>query len=65
MTDYLQKGLSASNSQMQFQIEDVSYFRIGEWYRCQFKVKLHRENGTDTTGIVQGKISTDYATVIK
>ena len=65
MTDRLLKGRSADAPPPQFQIIDVSYFKIGEWYRCRFTVKLHRQNGTDTTGFIQGKISTDYATVIK
>ena len=65
MTDHLLERRPANAPPPQFQITDVSYFKIGEWYRCQFTVKLHRQDGTDTTGFIQGKISTDYTTVIK
>lgn len=65
MTTKLQKSRPANAPPMHFQILDVSYFKIGEFYRCEFQVKLTRPDGTDTTGIVKGKISTDYATVIK
>jgi hypothetical protein len=65
MTDHLLKGRSAGAAPPHFEIVDVTYFKIGEWYRCQFTVKLHRQGGTDTTGFIQGKISLDYATVIK
>ncbi len=48
-----------------FEILDVSYFKLGDFYRCEFKVKLLRPNGTDTTGIIKSKISTDYTRVVK
>ena len=65
MTDYLLARQPADGPPRQFQIVNVTYFKIGEWYRCNFTVQLHRQNGTDTTGFIQGKISTDYETVIK
>ena len=65
MTDYLLNAHTPGAPAPQFQITDVDYFQIGEWYRCRFTVKLHRQNGTDTTGFIQSKISTDYANVVK
>ena len=65
MTDYLLNAHAPGAPPPQFQITDVDYFLRGEWYRCRFTVKLHRQNGTDTTGFIQGKVSTDYAKVIK
>ena len=65
MTTKLQQSRPADAPPFHFQILDVSYFKIGEFYRCEFKVKLTRPDGTDTTGIVKGKISTDYTRVVK
>jgi hypothetical protein len=65
MTTKLQQSRPAGAPPFNFQILDVSYFRIGEFYRCDFKVKLTRPDGTDTTGIVKGKVSTDYTRVVK
>jgi hypothetical protein len=65
MTTKLQQSRPADAPPFHFQILDVSYFKIGEFYRCEFKVKLTRPDGTDTTGIVKGKISTDYSMVVK
>ncbi len=65
MTARLQRDPLASAASSHFAIMDVSYFKIGPFYRCEFKVKLTRSNGTDTTGIIRGKIATDYSEVIK
>ncbi len=65
MTTKLQQPLPNGTLAPQFQIVDVSYFRLGEFYRCEFKVKVTRPDGTDTTGIIKSKISTDYSSVVK
>ena len=65
MTDKLLNSRPAGSPPPQFQIVDVNYFKIGSFYRCQFSVKLTRPDGTDTIGIIQAKVSTDYQTVVK
>jgi len=65
MTQKLEKDRPANAPPFHFQILDVAYFPIGLWYRCEFKVKLTRPNGTDTTGMIKSKISKDYSEVIK
>lgn len=65
MTNKLEKDHPANAPPFHFQIVDVAYFQIGAWYRCEFKVKLIRPDGTDTTGMIKSKISKDYSEVVK
>lgn len=65
MTTKLQQPLPNGAPPPHFQILDVSYFQIGEFYRCEFQVKLIRPDGTDTTGTIKSKISKDYSVVVK
>jgi hypothetical protein len=65
MTNKLQKDHPANAPPFHFKIVDVAWFEIGPWYRCEFKVKLTRPDGTDTTGTIKSKISKDYSVVVK
>ncbi len=65
MTSKLEKDRPANAPPFHFKIVDVAWFPIGAWYRCEFKVKLIRPDGTDTTGMIKSKISKDYTEVIK
>jgi hypothetical protein len=65
MANKLEKDRPADAPPFHFQIVDVAWFQIGGWYRCEFKVKLIRPDGTDTTGMIKSKISKDYAEVVK
>lgn len=65
MAGKLEKDRPANAPPFHFQIVDVAYFPIGAWYRCEFKVKLIRPDGTDTTGMIKSKISKDYTEVVK
>jgi hypothetical protein len=65
MTTKLESDRPPNAPPFHFKIMDVAYFPIGPWYRCEFKVKLTRPNGTDTTGTIRSKISKDYSEVIK
>lgn len=65
MTNKLQTDRPADAPSPHFKIVDVAYYQLGPWYRCEFKVKLTRPDGTDTTGTIRSKIATDYSQVIK
>jgi len=65
MAAKLQNSRPDGTPPFHFEIMDVAYFKLGDFYRCEFKVKLRRADGTDTTGIVKSKISTDYSRVVK
>jgi hypothetical protein len=65
MANKLEKDRPADAPPFHFQIVDVAYFPIGAWYRCEFKVKLIRPDGSDTTGTIKSKISKDYTEVVK
>jgi len=49
----------------QFTVEDVSWYEESDHYDCEFKVRLHRSNGADTTGIIKGTVSKDFTQVSK
>jgi hypothetical protein len=57
--------LSETASGRQFKILDVAWFEETDHYDCEFKVQLHRANGTDTTGLIKGTVSKDFTHVSK
>jgi hypothetical protein len=65
MTGYLQKQQRPGTPPLKFEMVDVAYFEDENNYLCDFKVKLYRPDGSDTTGIIRGKISKDFSTVSK
>jgi len=44
---------------------DVNYFEDKDFYECEFQVRLFRQGGTDTTGIIKGRVSKDFSKVTK
>ena len=65
MTGYLEKEQDPSLPPMSFKMIDVYYFEEASYYKCEFKVKLTRPDGTDTTGIIKSRITKDFSTVTK
>jgi hypothetical protein len=65
MTAKLQNDRPADAPPLHFEIVDVAYYLLDGYYRCEFKVKLRRPDGTDTTGMIKSRISADFARVIK
>ena len=65
MTDYLTNRRPQGAPPLKFQVLDVIYYEDvkNNQYDCEFKVKLYRPDGTDTTGMVKGKISKDFSRV--
>ena len=70
--DNLEKSMSgylrthnAYSARAKFEMLDVNYFEDRDFYECEFKVKLYRPDGSDTTGIIKGRISKDFSKVTK
>jgi hypothetical protein len=42
---------------------DVTYQDNDSNYQCRFTIKLHRPDGTDTTGVISSKISKDFSLI--
>jgi hypothetical protein len=63
MTNHLQD--EQPGIPLKFQMVDVDYFEDVNFYECEFKVKLHRADGSDTTGLIKGRISKDFSRVTK
>jgi hypothetical protein len=63
MSAYLQKP-RPGKPPLNFQMLDVDYYEdTDDFYLCNFKVKLYRSDGTDTTGFIRSKISNDFSIV--
>ncbi len=63
MSAYLQKP-RPGKPPLNFQMLDVDYYLDGDnFYLCNFKVKLYRSDGSDTTGFIRSKISNDFSVV--
>lgn len=65
MTTYLMNEQQRDSTHFRFSIEDVDYHDGKEFYECEFKVHLFREEGGDTTGIIKGTVSKDFSAVNK
>ena len=65
MTAYLQKEQSHGAAPLHFEMVDVTYFEDADNYLCDFKVKLYRPDGSDTTGIISSKVAKDFSKVSK
>ena len=63
MTDFLENRRPQGAPPLKFQVLDVIYYEDVNQYDCEFKIKLYRPDGTDTTGMVKGKVSKDFSKV--
>lgn len=63
MASYLRLNQDAGMPPLRFDMIDVTYLETDSNYQCRFTIKLHRPDGTDTTGIISGKVSKDFSTV--
>jgi hypothetical protein len=64
MGDYLRQQQRPNLPPLRFDMIDVAYQETDSNYQCQFTIKLHRPDGSDTTGIISGKISKDFSVII-
>lgn len=63
MAKYLQDHRRPDLPPLRFEMIDVSYQEDDSNYVCRFTIKLHRPDGSDTTGIINGRVSRDFSTV--
>lgn len=66
MQTYLYSGVNNDSSNVQYHVEDVTYFndKLKNRYVCEFKVHFHvKAKSYDTTGIMKAYISKDFKTV--
>ena len=65
MTSRLIEEQGGDTTRRKFQMVDVNYFEEKDFYECEFTVRLFREGGKDTTGIIKGRVSKDFSKVTK
>ncbi len=63
MATYLSGQHKAGMPPLKFDMLDVTYQENDSNYQCQFRIKLYRPDGSDTTGIIRGAVSKDFSTV--
>jgi hypothetical protein len=64
MSSYLLKQQHPGAPPLKFQMVDVTYYDgPDEYYLCDFKVRLFRPDGSDTTGIISSRVSKDFSKV--
>jgi PBP1b-binding outer membrane lipoprotein LpoB len=63
MATYLRNQQRPDLPPLRFEMIDVSYLVDDSNYQCRFTIKLYRPDGSDTTGIIVGKVSRDFSTV--
>ena len=63
MSGYLRQHQRLGETPLRFDMVDVYYSEEDSDYRCQFTIKLHRPDGSDTTGIISSKVSKDFSTI--
>lgn len=59
------QNLSQNGAGRRFTILDVAWYEETDHYDCEFKVRLRRSDGTDTTGVIKGTVSKDFTHVSK
>ena len=65
MSNYLIAEQGGDTSHFRFKMEDLNYFEDKEFYECEFRVRLFRQSGKDTTGLIKARISKDFSKVTK
>ena len=65
MAAYLIEQQGGDTSRLKFKMEDVNYFEDKDFYECEFSVRLFRQGGADTTGLIKGRVSKDFSKVTK
>jgi hypothetical protein len=63
MSTYLRQQQPPGTTPLRFDMVDVAWQENDSNYQCRFTIKLYRPDGSDTTGVVNGKVSKDFSTV--
>ena len=65
MASHLIEEQGGDTTRLKFKMVDVNYFEDKDFYECEFTVRLLRQDGRDTTGLVKGRVSKDFSKVTK
>jgi hypothetical protein len=65
MKQFLEQSAQGNTTGTQFTVEEVAYYDGPDFYECEFKVRMKRLQGSDTTGQMQARIKKDYSSVIR
>jgi hypothetical protein len=65
MATHLIEEQGGDTTRLKFKMVDVNYFEDKDFYECEFSVRLLREGGKDTTGLIKGRVSKDFSKVTK
>jgi len=65
MKQFLEQSAQGNTTGTQFTVEEVAYYAGQEFYECEFKVRMKRLTGSDTTGQMLARIKKDYSSVIR
>lgn len=63
MADYLRQQQRPNMPPLNFDMIDVTWQENDSSYQCQFTIKLHRPDGSDTTGIISGRVTKDFSVI--
>jgi hypothetical protein len=63
MAAYLRQHHDSGMPPLRFDMVDVSWQENDSNYQCRFTIKLYRPDGSDTTGVISGRISKDFSAV--
>jgi hypothetical protein len=63
MAAYLYGHQHPNTPPLRFDMIDVTYQETDSNYQCQFTIRLHRPDGSDTTGVITSKVSKDFSAV--
>ena len=65
MKQFLEQSAQGNTTGTQFTVEEGAYYDGPDFYECEFKVRMKRLQGSDTTGQMQARIKKDYSSVIR
>jgi hypothetical protein len=63
MADYLRQQQHPNRPPLHFDMIDVTWQETDSNYQCRFTIRLHRPDGSDTTGIISTKVSKDFSLI--
>jgi hypothetical protein len=63
MAAYLHQTQHIDSPPLRFDMIDVVYQENDSSYLCQFTIRLHRPDGSDTTGVIGARVSKDFSLI--
>jgi hypothetical protein len=63
MAAYLHQHELSDMPPLRFDMIDVAYQENDSAYLCRFTIRLHRPDGSDTTGILGARVTKDFSAI--